>query len=148
MNTHNQITQDFLIVGAGILGLTVAWELKKRFPRASVAVLEKESGPGFHASGRNSGVLHSGIYYPKNTVKAQVCSRGSKLMREFAKEEGISCERLGRICKDPVIPSPGSELERVFRAFLSGLVPGQNDAGTGDALVFFLPGPAMMYNCA
>lgn len=106
MNSNNLTTQDFLIIGAGILGLTVAWELKNRFPRASIAILEKESAPGFHASGRNSGVLHSGIYYPKNTLKAQVCSRGSLLMRTFAKEEGISCERRGKI----IIPTSPSEL--------------------------------------
>lgn len=115
MKTHNQTTQDFLIVGAGILGLTVAWELKKRFPRASVAILEKESGPGLHASGRNSGVLHSGIYYPKNTLKAQVCSRGSMLMRAFAKEEGIPCERRGKV----IIPTSQSELPTLDRLFLN-----------------------------
>lgn len=106
MKTHNQTAHDFLIIGAGILGLTVAWELKQRFPQSSIAILEKESGPGFHASGRNSGVLHSGIYYPKNTLKAQVCSRGSVLMRAFAKEEGIPCERRGKV----IIPTSQHEL--------------------------------------
>lgn len=54
---------DFVIIGAGIVGLTTAYELKFRFPSARIAVLEKEPDVGLHASGRNSGVLHSGIYY-------------------------------------------------------------------------------------
>lgn len=104
-------TFDFLIIGAGILGLTVAWELKKRHPQARIGVLEKEMGPGFHASGRNSGVLHSGIYYPKDTLKAQVCSRGGIMMRAFAKEYDIPCERRGKV----IIPTSESELPTLDR---------------------------------
>jgi 2-polyprenyl-6-methoxyphenol hydroxylase-like FAD-dependent oxidoreductase len=64
---------DFLIVGAGIVGLAVAQELGQRHPSASILVLEKESRVGCHASGRNSGVLHSGIYYSPGTLKARFC---------------------------------------------------------------------------
>ncbi|MCB4757633.1 MAG: L-2-hydroxyglutarate oxidase [Elusimicrobia bacterium] len=88
---------DFLIVGAGIIGLSVAKELQKRFPRSKIIVIEKEKKPGLHASGRNSGVLHSGIYYPHDTLKAKVCSTGSLRMREFAKDYGIPCERWGKV---------------------------------------------------
>ena len=61
---------DYLIVGAGIVGLTVAWELKRRDPATRILILEKEPDVGYHASGRNSGVLHSGIYYAADTLKA------------------------------------------------------------------------------
>lgn len=88
---------DFLIVGAGILGLTTANELKRRYPEARIAILEKEPSAGLHASGRNSGVLHSGIYYGSETLKAKVCSRGATRMRQFAEEHGIPCHRSGKI---------------------------------------------------
>ncbi len=87
---------DFVIVGAGIIGLTIARELAKRGHR-SVAVLEKESEVGLHSSGRNSGVLHAGIYYGSDTLKAQVCAAGSKLMQQYAKEYGIPLERNGKV---------------------------------------------------
>jgi (S)-2-hydroxyglutarate dehydrogenase len=88
---------DFLIVGAGIVGLTVAWELRKRYPQASITVLEKETNVGQHASGRNSGVLHSGVYYGVDTLKAKVCSAGAAQMRLFADEYGVAYHRSGKI---------------------------------------------------
>ena len=88
---------DFLIIGAGIIGLTIAWEVKKRHPASTVTILEKELKVGLHASGRNSGVLHSGIYYGSNTLKAKVCSSGAKKMQEFADEHNIPYNRSGKI---------------------------------------------------
>jgi L-2-hydroxyglutarate oxidase LhgO len=88
---------DFVIVGAGIVGLTSAFELKKRYPRATIAVLEKEPALGRHASGRNSGVLHSGIYYGADTLKAKVCSKGAFRMMDFAEEHGIPYRRSGKV---------------------------------------------------
>jgi (S)-2-hydroxyglutarate dehydrogenase len=88
---------DFAIVGAGIVGLAVAFELKKRHPGASIVVLEKEAALGKHASGRNSGVLHSGIYYGPDTLKARVCSRGAARMMDFAEEQGIPYRRSGKV---------------------------------------------------
>jgi L-2-hydroxyglutarate oxidase LhgO len=88
---------DFAIVGAGIVGLAVAFELKKRYPDANIVVLEKEPVLGKHASGRNSGVLHSGIYYGPDTLKAKVCSRGAARMMDFAEEQGIPYRRSGKV---------------------------------------------------
>lgn len=88
---------DFLIVGAGIVGLTVAFELKKRHKSSKIIVLEKESKVGVHASGRNSGVLHSGIFYGSDTLKARVCSDGGTRMIDFAKEESINYSQEGKI---------------------------------------------------
>jgi len=88
---------DYVIVGAGIVGLTVANELITRHSSAKVVILEKESGPGMHASGRNSGVLHSGIYYSSDTFKARVCSEGARLMVEFADEENIALSKSGKV---------------------------------------------------
>lgn len=88
---------DYVIVGAGIVGLTVASELKRRQPAASIAILEKESAPGMHASGRNSGVMHCGIYYGSETLKAKVCADGARRMVEFAEAEGIKVSRCGKV---------------------------------------------------
>lgn len=88
---------DFVIVGAGIVGLTTAFELKKRFPEAGIVVLEKETSLGRHASGRNSGVLHSGIYYGADTLKAKVFSKGAARMMAFAEEHGIPYRRFVKV---------------------------------------------------
>ncbi|MBV5304527.1 MAG: L-2-hydroxyglutarate oxidase [Chlorobium sp.] len=88
---------DYLVVGGGIVGLTVAREMRKRYPAASIAVLEKESELGRHASGRNSGVLHSGIYYDSSTLKARVCAEGARRMKQFASENGINCQHTGKV---------------------------------------------------
>ena len=88
---------DYLVVGAGIVGLTTAYELKRRFPNASVAIVEKEAQVGLHASGRNSGVMHSGVYYGNTTLKAKVCSVGARRMREFAEKHQIACHKSGKV---------------------------------------------------
>jgi len=88
---------DFLVIGAGIVGLTVATELLKRQPTARVAVLEKEPTLGAHASGRNSGVMHSGIYYGSDTLKAKICASGGRKMVEFAREERIPINCCGKV---------------------------------------------------
>ena len=88
---------DFVILGAGIVGLSIARELRLREPDASVLVLEKESRPGRHASGRNSGVLHSGIYYPPESLKAKVCSEGAREMAEYHEQHGLPLLRLGKV---------------------------------------------------
>lgn len=88
---------DIIVVGAGIVGLTVSAELLKRQPKARLAVLEKESGAGLHASGRNSGVMHCGIYYGSDTFKAKFCASGARRMIEFARAEGIAVKQCGKV---------------------------------------------------
>lgn len=62
---------DYLIVGGGIIGLTIARELKQRFPDRKIAILDKEADVAKHSSGRNSGVLHAGFYYTADSLKAK-----------------------------------------------------------------------------
>lgn len=88
---------DFLIIGAGIVGITIARELKIRLPKASIVVIEKEATAGLHSSGRNSGVLHSGIYYPVGSLKARVCSIGAKEMAQFCIAYRLPLRRIGKI---------------------------------------------------
>jgi L-2-hydroxyglutarate oxidase len=88
---------DYLIVGAGIVGLSIAREIKTHEPRARIRILEKESHLGAHASGRNSGVLHTGIYYPPGTLKAKLCKAGADAMFDYATEHGIPVRRDGKV---------------------------------------------------
>lgn len=90
-------SHDFIIAGAGIVGLATAREILLRNPSASILILEKEDRPGAHASGRNSGVLHSGIYYKPGTLKAQMCRQGALRMMEFAREHGIAFRQDGKV---------------------------------------------------
>ena len=73
---------DFIIVGAGIIGLSITRELVRRFPGARMVVLEKEGEPAFHASGRNSGVLHAGFYYSADSLKARFTLTGNQLLTD------------------------------------------------------------------
>lgn len=95
MTSHT--STDFLVIGAGVVGITIALELKRRHPAARVTVLEKESALGRHSSGRNSGVIHSGIYYPPGTLKAQVCAQGAREMIAFHEEHGLRLRRCGKV---------------------------------------------------
>ena len=90
-------TADHLIIGAGIVGITIALELRKRFPEAKIRLLEKEAELGKHSSGRNSGVLHSGIYYPSGTLKAEVCRQGAVEMKEFHREYKLRLRECGKL---------------------------------------------------
>ena len=88
---------DFLVIGAGIVGLSIARELKQRHPDLTITILEKESQLGCHSSGRNSGVLHSGIYYPPESLKARVCVNGAKEMAEFCEQYKLPLRRCGKV---------------------------------------------------
>ncbi len=85
-----------LIVGAGITGLTTARELLKR-GADDLLIIEKEKLLGAHASGRNSGVLHAGIYYSPGTNKARFCVEGNRLMKEYCRERGLTLEESGKV---------------------------------------------------
>jgi len=87
---------EILVVGGGIIGLTVARELVAQ-GRDGVVILEKEPDLGRHASGRNSGVLHAGIYYAPDTMKARSCLAGNRLMRAYCKERGLPLLESGKV---------------------------------------------------
>ena len=91
----------YVVIGSGIIGLTIAHELLSHGNH--VTVIEKESNCGAHASGRNSGVLHSGVYYPKETLKAQFCAEGKPLFMEFCKTFGIHLDRCGKVLVTKII---------------------------------------------
>lgn len=105
---------DYVIVGAGIIGLTVARELLSRHSDARVLILEKEPEAGLHGSGRNSGVLHSGIYYPEGSLKARMCSAGAKLMAAYCDANKLPIARLGKVIL-PVHEDDDAQIDLLFR---------------------------------
>lgn len=102
-----------LIVGAGIVGLAIARELVAE-GYEDILVVEKEPGLGAHASGRNSGVLHAGIYYAPDTLKAKICIEGNFRMREYCKEKGLPILEKGKVIvtRDP---SEWPALEELYK---------------------------------
>jgi (S)-2-hydroxyglutarate dehydrogenase len=85
-----------LIIGAGITGLTIARELLMRGVD-HIVILEKGKMVGAHASGRNSGVLHAGIYYTPDSFRARFCVEGNRLMKEFCRDRRLSLNETGKV---------------------------------------------------
>jgi len=90
-------TCDYLIIGGGVVGLSVARELKLRRPAAKIVLIEKESSLGEHASGRNSGVIHSGIYYTADSLKARLTKEGNEALVAYCEEKEIPVRRCGKL---------------------------------------------------
>jgi L-2-hydroxyglutarate oxidase len=88
---------DYAVVGGGIVGLAVAWTLTRREPSARLVVIEKESGWARHQTGRNSGVIHAGIYYKPGSLKARLSREGNRSMTAFCREHGIPHEVCGKV---------------------------------------------------
>jgi L-2-hydroxyglutarate oxidase len=101
---------DFLIVGAGIVGLSIARDLVRRFPGAAIAILEKESEVAFHASGRNSGVVHAGFYYTADSLKARFTRTGNQALTAYCLENGLAINRCGKV----VVASTESEIDGIY----------------------------------
>jgi L-2-hydroxyglutarate oxidase len=88
---------DYAIIGGGIVGLATAYQLLARRRQARVLLLEKEPRLAIHQTGHNSGVLHSGIYYRPDSLKARTCRQGKKLMQAFCERESIPFEICGKV---------------------------------------------------
>jgi L-2-hydroxyglutarate oxidase LhgO len=88
---------DFGVIGAGIVGLAIANRLRQLHPSATIAVFDKETSVGKHASGRNSGVLHAGFYYSPDSLKAALTRDGNKLLRDFCLEEDVRVKETGKV---------------------------------------------------
>jgi L-2-hydroxyglutarate oxidase LhgO len=89
--------ERIVVIGAGIIGLATARELQRRAADVQVTVVEKESGVARHQTGRNSGVVHAGVYYPAGSLKARLCSRGRILLRDFCAGHAIAYEECGKV---------------------------------------------------
>jgi (S)-2-hydroxyglutarate dehydrogenase len=98
-----------IIVGGGVVGLGVALEITRRFPRSRLLVLEKEDRVARHQSGHNSGVIHSGVYYKPGSMKARLCVTGAAAMVEFCREHGIAHDVCGKV----IVATHADELARL-----------------------------------
>ena len=90
-------TCDFLLIGGGVVGLSIARELKRRSPGAVVTLLDKEDGPSRHGSGRNSGVLHAGFYYTADSMKARFTRAGNLAWTAYCRERGLPLRACGKL---------------------------------------------------
>ena len=88
---------DVVIIGGGIVGLATAWQLIQQRPAWRIAVLEKESSLAFHQTGRNSGVMHSGIYYRPGSLRARNCRDGKEQLEQFCQQHNVACRRTGKV---------------------------------------------------
>ncbi|WP_161224125.1 L-2-hydroxyglutarate oxidase [Streptomyces sp. SID8352] len=100
---------DVLVIGGGIVGLSTAYAISRAAPGTGVIVLEKEPGPARHQTGRNSGVVHSGVYYRPGSLKARYAVRGAAEMMKFCAEYGIAHEVTGKL----IVATERSELPRL-----------------------------------
>ncbi len=100
---------DVAIVGAGIVGLATATQIRRARPDLAIIVLEKETAPAKHQTGRNSGVIHSGLYYTPGSYKSRMVAAGRRQLFEFCDEHGISYELCGKV----VVAVDDDEIERL-----------------------------------
>lgn len=105
---------DWLVVGGGIVGLTVASELRRRHPGSRVQLIEKEPSLGLHASGRNSGVLHAGFYYSADSLKARFSRDGNRELTEYCIERGLPINRCGKLVVTSA-PEEADALDELLR---------------------------------
>lgn len=113
-------TCDFLIIGGGIIGLSIARELRRRHPDAHVALIEKEPACGAHASGRNSGVLHAGFYYSPDSLKAKFTKLGNEQLTAYCEAKGIPINRCGKL----VVAKDAGDLPALDELFRRGQANG------------------------
>ncbi|MEW6718954.1 MAG: L-2-hydroxyglutarate oxidase [Thermodesulfobacteriota bacterium] len=108
---------DIVVVGAGIVGLATALQLKKMRPGLRVLVVEKEGRVAAHQTGNNSGVIHSGIYYKPGSLKARTCREGYRMLLDFCRERGIPFELCGKI----IVATSESELQALDNIYRRGI---------------------------
>ena len=114
---------DVTIVGGGIVGLATAYKLQLKYPKLCLAVVEKEDSLAFHQTGRNSGVIHSGLYYKPNSLKAKNCVNGRKQLVEFAENNNIDYDVCGKI----VLATNKREAKKLLQLKINGEKNGLKD---------------------
>lgn len=113
---------DYMVVGAGVIGLNIAREILLKKPNAKIVILEKESDVGYHSSGRNSGVLHAGFYYSSNSLKAKFTRDGNQELSKYCEDNGLKINK----CQKVVVTKDESELEALQTLYNRGIKNGVN----------------------
>jgi L-2-hydroxyglutarate oxidase LhgO len=114
---------DIVVIGGGCVGLATAYKINSRYPHLKIAVLEKENRVSAHQTGRNSGVIHSGIYYKPGSYKAKNCVEGRRELVAFAKEYGIQHD----ICGKVIVATQEDELAHMNKVYQNGIANGVED---------------------
>jgi L-2-hydroxyglutarate oxidase len=107
------MTYDACIIGGGIVGLATAMKFLEQRPGSSLVLLEKEGQLGYHQTGHNSGVIHSGIYYAPGSLKADLCKRGAAATKEFCARHGIPFIVCGKL----LVATNALEMQRMDALF-------------------------------
>ena len=105
---------DVVILGGGMVGLSLAHQLLERYTDLSILVVDKETRIGCHSSGRNSGVLHAGVYYPPDTLKAKVCVSGARRLRAWCEAERLPVLNCGKVIA-PQAPELDEQLDLLLK---------------------------------
>ncbi|HSA62208.1 MAG TPA: L-2-hydroxyglutarate oxidase [Nitrospiraceae bacterium] len=113
-------TCDFLVIGGGVIGLSIARDLRGRLPNARIMLIEKESSCGAHASGRNSGVLHAGFYYSPDSLKAKFTRLGNERLTAYCEEKRIPLNKCGKL----VVAKNAGDLNSLDELFRRGQANG------------------------
>lgn len=114
------MTYDFIIVGAGIVGLSTAYKLSEAYPELDILVLEKEDRVAAHQTGNNSGVIHSGIYYKPNSYRAKNCVDGRHQLVDFCEQNDVDYE----ICGKVIVATEEEDIPRLDNIFETGQING------------------------
>lgn len=104
-----KLNYDFIIIGGGIIGTSVAMQLINKHPKSTIALLEKENSLAKHQTGHNSGVIHAGVYYTPGSLKAKFCFEGNKATKEFCDENGIKYDVCGKL----LVATTSLEMQRM-----------------------------------
>jgi (S)-2-hydroxyglutarate dehydrogenase len=119
---NSRIKCDVLVLGAGVIGLSIGIALLESRPSLKVIIAEKEKSLAKHASGRNSGVLHAGFYYSPDSLKAKFCRDGNLELRKLAKKHSISVREVGKV----VVTKTADEVSRLILLHERGIANGVN----------------------
>jgi L-2-hydroxyglutarate oxidase len=111
---------DVVVVGAGVIGISTAWAIKKSKPKVRVLVVDKENVSGKHASGRNSGVIHAGFYYSPDSLKAKFCLKGNQQLSSLVARHKIPILKCGKV----VVTRNASEEAQMEKLFARGIANG------------------------
>jgi L-2-hydroxyglutarate oxidase LhgO len=116
----NDFKVDYLIIGAGILGLAIAKALKEKYSNSEILIIDKELESCLHGSGRNSGVLHAGFYYTAETLKAKFCVDGNKALTNYCDNNKLPIAKIGKL----VVATNESEVDGLIELEKRGKING------------------------